>query len=241
MGPIDGGGWAHGWLPELVIKGNDTIPEYGGGLCQVSPTMFRAALYSGLEITARRNHSYAVSYYTPYGLDATIYDPWPDFKFKNDTPAHLLIQGYTEGSEAYFVFYGTQDDRSVEMEGPFVYNYHSASTPWIEYTNTLAPGERQLKAYAHTGFDVDWYRTVTYGDGTQGERENYHSSYEARPHSVLRRNSRRGHARGIITFPFLLHQSKPSHLCCKGHFQALCLKPLPLLQSAPSAGNTQPK
>ncbi|MBT4384550.1 VanW family protein, partial [Candidatus Peregrinibacteria bacterium] len=94
MGPIDG---AHGWLPELVILGDETKPEYGGGLCQVSSTMFRAALYSGLDISARKNHSYAVSYYARpfgYGLDATIYDPAPDFRFINDTAGHLIIQGY---------------------------------------------------------------------------------------------------------------------------------------------------
>ncbi|MCD4704553.1 VanW family protein, partial [bacterium] len=62
-----------GYLPELVIKGNKTIPEYGGGLCQIGTTVYRAALQSGLKITQRRPHSYRVYYYEPAGMDATIY------------------------------------------------------------------------------------------------------------------------------------------------------------------------
>jgi vancomycin resistance protein YoaR len=181
MGDIDA---ANGWYPELVIKGDETIPEYGGGLCQVSSTMFRAALLTGMPVTSRRNHSYAVSYYAypdGYGLDATIYDPYPDFRFTNDTAGHMLIQGYTDGVEAYFVFYGTSDDRSVTMEKGDAYGYYSISEPKIEYTSDLAPGVRVLEEYSHTGFQIDWWRTIYYADGTESERENYHSDYEARP------------------------------------------------------------
>lgn len=185
MGPVDA---AHGWLPELVIKGDETIPEYGGGLCQVSSTMYRAALYSGLDITMRQNHSYAVQYYAfpyGYGLDATVYDPRPDLRWVNDTAGDLLIQSYYEGYDVYFVLYGINDGRSVQMEGPYVYDYTSISEPAIEYTDQLAPGERKLKEYAHRGFKVDWFRTVYYADGTVGERENIHSDYEARPAKYL--------------------------------------------------------
>jgi len=64
-----------GYLPELVIKDNKTVPEYGGGLCQVGTTVFRGTVDAGLPVTSRRNHSYRVSYYEPAGTDATIYDP----------------------------------------------------------------------------------------------------------------------------------------------------------------------
>lgn len=193
MGPIDG---THGWLPELVIKGNETIPEYGGGLCQVSSTMFRAALYTGMPLTARKNHSYAVSYYAypyGYGLDATVYDPVPDLRFMNDTPGAILIQGYTEGFDAYFVFYGTNDGRTVSMDGPYPYDYSSVAEAQVTYTDELEPGVRELDEYAHTGFKVDWYRTVTYLEGslstyaptTSGVSENIHSEYQARPAKYL--------------------------------------------------------
>lgn len=199
MTPVDA---EHGFLTELVIKGDETIPEYGGGLCQISSTMFRAALYSGLPITVRRNHSYAVSYYARpygYGLDATVYDPAPDLKFMNDTAGALLVQAYTEGSSAFYVFYGTNDGRTVSMEGPYSYNYNTVG-PQTTYTDKLAEGERELKEYSHTGFTTDWYRTVTYTSTTattdengvtsyvspyaaeaSGVRELIHSVYEARP------------------------------------------------------------
>ncbi|MFZ1720374.1 MAG: VanW family protein [Candidatus Moraniibacteriota bacterium] len=117
LGEVDG---EHGYLPELVIKNNETIPEFGGGICQVSSTMFRAALYSGLPITERRNHAYAVQYYKPIGMDATIYIPKPDLKFRNDTPGHILIQGKIEGTKFIFQFYGTSDGRKTEIDGPHI-------------------------------------------------------------------------------------------------------------------------
>ncbi|HMN19685.1 MAG TPA: VanW family protein [Candidatus Moranbacteria bacterium] len=115
LGPVDG---EHGYLPELVIKQGTTEPEFGGGVCQVSTTAFRAAIYSGLEITARRNHAYPVSYYNPQGMDSTIYVPRPDLKFVNNTPAHILIQAKIDGTKLLFQFYGTDDGRKVEVDGP---------------------------------------------------------------------------------------------------------------------------
>ncbi|MFH1366818.1 MAG: VanW family protein [Patescibacteria group bacterium] len=107
-----------GYLPELVIKNNQTIPEYGGGLCQVSTTLFRAAIYSGLEITARTPHAFPVVYYNPQGFDATVYDPKPDLKFLNDTPGYLLIEGIIEGNQITFNFYGTKTNQEVKIIGP---------------------------------------------------------------------------------------------------------------------------
>ena len=114
-------GAKEGYLPELVIKQGQTVPEYGGGLCQVSTTAFRAAVSAGLEVTARTNHAYAVKYYDPQGTDATIYPPSPDLKFVNNTPHYLLIQTRISGNNLYFDFYGTSDGRKVETEGPVVY------------------------------------------------------------------------------------------------------------------------
>lgn len=111
-----------GYLPELVIKENKTIPEYGGGLCQVSTTLFRAAIYSGFEITERQSHSYAVSYYNPQGMDATIYIPHPDLQFINNTDHTVLLQSKIEGYNLTFEFYGTKDEREVSVEGPYYWD-----------------------------------------------------------------------------------------------------------------------
>lgn len=105
-----------GYVPELVILERTTEKQYGGGLCQVSTTAFRAAMAAGLPITARTNHSYAVRYYAPTGMDATIYPPYPDLKFKNNTPANILIQARQEGESVTFDFYGTADTRKASTE-----------------------------------------------------------------------------------------------------------------------------
>lgn len=117
LGKVDA---RNGYLPELVIKGNKTIPEYGGGICQVSTTLFRAALNAGLPILERRNHSYVVNYYGKPGLDATIYLPKPDFKFKNDTNHHILIQHYITGTTLYYEIYGTSTSKTAKTIEPVV-------------------------------------------------------------------------------------------------------------------------
>ncbi|MEA2113201.1 MAG: VanW family protein, partial [Patescibacteria group bacterium] len=117
---LGGSGPEQGFLPELVIKDNQVIPEYGGGLCQISTTFFRAAANTGMKITERRAHAFPVIYYSPQGFDATIYEPRPDFRFINNTSAHLLIQVIIKGTQLTINFYATDDDRKVEIEGPYV-------------------------------------------------------------------------------------------------------------------------
>ena len=118
LGPV---GPQTGYKPELVIKQNKTVPEYGGGLCQVATTAFRAAVYAGLPITERRSHAYVVRYYGTPGFDATIYPPHPDLRFTNDTGHHILVQTNIVGTKLRFEFYGTADGRKVELVGPRVY------------------------------------------------------------------------------------------------------------------------
>lgn len=117
LGEVDG---THGYLPELVIKYNKTEPEFGGGICQVSSTIFRAAINAGLKITARKNHAYPVHYYKPYGMDATIYIPNPDLRFINNTGNAILVLSSIDGSDLIFRFYGTNNGRSVTIDGPHI-------------------------------------------------------------------------------------------------------------------------
>ena len=107
------------YLPELVIKENVTTPEFGGGICQISTTAFRAAMQAGLDITYRRNHSYPVSYYGAPGFDATVYQPAPDFRFLNDMKTPILLKTSVVGSKVRFEVWGTSDGRSVKINGPF--------------------------------------------------------------------------------------------------------------------------
>jgi vancomycin resistance protein YoaR len=112
---------ATGYVPELVILNNREEKQYGGGLCQVSSTAYRAALLAGLPILQRQNHSFAISYYTaPYGVpgvDATIYYPAVDMKYRNDTPGHLYMQTRMVGTTLTFDYFGTKTKYGV-IRGP---------------------------------------------------------------------------------------------------------------------------
>lgn len=173
-----------GFVKELVIKGNETLKEQGGGVCQVSTTAFRAALTGGLPITVRRSHSYAVPYYKPYGLDATIYLGAQDFRFKNDTQGDLLIQTFTEDENLFFVFYGTDDGRNVQLEGPFISDFKKAPTPIVYPSEDLPEGETTLVSPQHNGFRTEWWRYVSHDGVTQ--RDKFVSEYRAWPAKVLR-------------------------------------------------------
>lgn len=134
LGEVDA---EHGYLPELVIKQGVTEPEFGGGICQVSSTAFRAAIYSGLKITMRRNHAYPVSYYNPQGMDATIYIPSPDLRFLNNTPNYILIQTRIEGTELFFDFYGTDDGRKTTVDGPYTTDKQPDGSLKAHFTQTV--------------------------------------------------------------------------------------------------------
>ncbi|MCR4280565.1 MAG: VanW family protein [Candidatus Komeilibacteria bacterium] len=173
LGSIDA---ANGYLPELVIKGNRTVPEYGGGLCQIGTTTFRAAIDSGLPIVERKNHSYRVAYYEPAGFDATIYDPKPDFRFRNDTGHNIVIQARAEGTKLIFEVWGTKDGRQVEYTAPTIYNITSPGPAKIIYTTDLAPGVKKCVESAHAGADAFFDYKVTYADG-QIMKERFTSHY----------------------------------------------------------------
>ena len=138
-------GAKQGYLPELVIKKDKTVPEYGGGLCQVSTTAFRGAVRAGFEITERESHAYPVQYYNPQGTDATIYPPHPDLRFKNNTPAYVLIQTRIEGNKLYFDFYGNDDGRKVILKGPSVYNRKPDGSMKASWTQEVYDKNGELK------------------------------------------------------------------------------------------------
>ncbi len=141
LGPINK---ENGYLPSHVIKNKKIIQEYGGGLCQLSTTMFRAAIDAGLQITARSNHSYVVEYYGKPGLDATIYPPNPDLKFKNNTAHHILIQNRIEGTKLYFEIYGKHDGRSTTIEGPTAYEVQGNGAMKTYVTQTVRDKDNNI-------------------------------------------------------------------------------------------------
>lgn len=179
-----------GYLAELVIKGDEIKPEIGGGLCQIGTTLFRMAMNSAMEITSRRNHSLVVSYYDDPvngnpGTDATVYDPAPDFRFKNDTEDYVLIQTQVDWDEQilYFSLWGTNDGRKGYYSNPVVLE-------WLPYEDTreietikIEPGTRECQ-HAYTGANTTFTYTREDIDGEKEERV-FESHYRPLPEICL--------------------------------------------------------
>jgi vancomycin resistance protein YoaR len=178
---------AAGWKEELVIKegGKKTVPEAGGGLCQVSTTTYRALIESGLEVSERRAHSYLVSYYVGdndprSGIDATIYPGSQDLVFKNDTSNYILFQTDITATEAFVRIYGTSDGRAVKLEGPIKSGYVSPGSAILVPTTDLPAGKTKITKAAHNGRTVRWEQYITYADG-RVEKNDIISVYKAIP------------------------------------------------------------
>lgn len=181
-----------GYFPELVIKENHTIPEFGGGLCQVSTTLFRAVLNVGLPVTKRQNHSYRVSYYEKDGdgkyvgpgLDATIYEPSPDFRFINDTDSNILLWGQIIDDKITFEFYGTKDGRTSQIIGPKKLSQTPYGPAIYSETDTLPKGAvKQTEKPRNGATAVATYR-ILYPNGEIKEQV-FRSSYKPWPAQYL--------------------------------------------------------
>ena len=169
-----------GYEESLIIFGDRTRVGIGGGVCQVSTTAFRAAFWGAFPILERSAHGFRVSWYEPpVGLDATVYSPWVDLKFLNDTSYYLLIEteADTQTGTLTFRFYSTETGRSVELEGPFEDNVVPHGDPVYEDDPTLPQGTTKQVEWARNGVDVTLYRIIKEGDEVIS-REEFFSRYE---------------------------------------------------------------
>ena len=157
-----------GYKEAYVISEGKTILGDGGGVCQVSTTLFRAALNAGLPIIERRAHSYRVYYYEqgyPVGLDSTVYDPTTDLKIKNDTGNYVLLQTKIDTKNMHLTFelYGANDGRIVEISKPVI----TQSTPpppdqYVDDPNIAAGIVKQVE-HSAWGAKVVFEQKVTKG------------------------------------------------------------------------------
>lgn len=168
----------NGYFPELVIKEKRTVPEFGGGLCQIGTTTFRATMGAGLPIVERQNHSYRVVYYEPAGTDATLYDPAPDYKFLNDTQSHIVLITKQVGRDSLrFELWGTRDGRVQAQSKVKIWNIRPPPDPKLIETSALADGAKKCFESAHAGATTDFTYTITYPDGTV-KAQDFHSVYK---------------------------------------------------------------
>lgn len=152
---------ADGFVPEIVIKKDGLKPELGGGVCQVSSTIFRAVMASGMPITERKNHSFPVNHYAPQGTDATTYTGVVDFKFLNDTPGYILLwPHFPDEDTLIFDIYGTDDGRQVEVKAPVKFAFQengTFKTHW-ERTVTLKGQTPRVDDLISTYLPASWFK-----------------------------------------------------------------------------------
>lgn len=154
-----------GYQQAYVIQNGKTVLGDGGGVCQVSTTFFRALLNAGLPIVERHSHSYRVGYYeqdSPPGLDATIYYPSVDLKFRNDTGNYILIQTAIDYDNLRLTFYlyGTKDGREVSISNSVITNQTPAPPPLYQDDPTLPKGVLKQVDFEAAGADVYFTREV---------------------------------------------------------------------------------
>jgi vancomycin resistance protein YoaR len=160
-----------GYDESYVIIGDETVLGVGGGICQVATTAFRAAFFGGYPIIERWPHAYRVGYYElggfGPGLDATIYSPIVDFRFRNDTPHHLLIKTVVDSANARlrFLFYSTDLNREVEVIGPEAGDPIPPEAPVYVYDDSMPAGTIKQVERAHNGLDVVVERVVRSSEG----------------------------------------------------------------------------
>ena len=167
VGPVSA---EQGFKQGYIINKGRTVLDDGGGICQVSTTVFRAALNSGLPIVKRTAHAYRVSYYEQHGfkagLDATVFSPSVDFQFKNDTNGYILVQTRVDkvSSKIQVDIYGTTDGRRVEISEPVVSNIKPAPAPLYQDDPTLPKGVTKQVDFAASGATAVFTRKVYKGE-----------------------------------------------------------------------------
>lgn len=179
----------NGYAEALIIYGGRTIKGVGGGVCQVSTTLFRTAFFAGFPINERYSHAYRVYYYEQspsgapdpnlVGLDATVYVPVVDFKFTNDTPYWLLMETYTDAAARNLTwkFYSTADNRSLEWNTSGPTNIVESPEPLLIENEELGANEVRQVDWAAQGADVSVQRTV-YRDGGVLFNDAFNTHYE---------------------------------------------------------------
>lgn len=163
-----------GYKEAPAIINGKLVPSLGGGVCQVGTTLFNVIFFGGYEVVERHNHSFYISHY-PLGRDATVSWGGPDLKFKNDTPAYILIKVKTTASSITIDFYSTNQGVKVEYttEGPS--NFRDISPQIIE-DPSLPQGVTKQEEAGERGCQVIVYRTV-YKNGAVTRQDKFVSKY----------------------------------------------------------------
>lgn len=172
---------ANGFVEGYAIIGNRLEKVVGGGLCQVSTTLFRAVSNAGLKVTNRQGHTFIVYFYENIlGFDATVFTPDVDFRWFNDTsgPVYIAAASNPDAATVTFALWGYGDGRQVQYDGPYTRNWVRPSTPIWQYDPALPRGAVRQLVHGRSGVEVNYYRTVTLPNGRVLYKDNYHTLYQ---------------------------------------------------------------
>jgi vancomycin resistance protein YoaR len=173
---------AKGFLEAPVIVNGELTTGLGGGVCQVSTTVFNAAFEAGLKITERTNHALYISHY-PQGRDATVDYPTVDLKFVNDTGNWLLLRTFVSSSSLTVGLYGTPVHRKVvSSTTPLV--AHGVAPLKKTVDPSLAPGDKVVDDYGVPAMSTSVTRDVYTAGGKLLYHDVWYSSYRAEPKLV---------------------------------------------------------
>lgn len=161
----------NGFVEGYAIIANRTQLEFGGGICQDSTTLFRAAFWAGLPITERWGHSFYISWYDKYGptgMDSTIFTGGPDLKFVNDTGNWILMQAESNAKTgvASIKFYGTPTNRTVELVHNIYARAPAPTDPVYVADEEQPAGTVKHSDRARDGLSIEIRRNVINPDGT---------------------------------------------------------------------------
>lgn len=175
---------ANGYELAGSYENGTTVETYGGGICQVSTTLYNAVIRAELEIVERYNHSMIVSYVDP-SADAAIAGTYKDLKFINNTDAPIYIEGYTQDMVIYFNVFG-QETRPANREVIFQSETLSTTDPGVQYQASGDPiGFISQKQSSHVGYTAQLWKIVKV-DGVEQSREVFNkSTYKPSPRIVI--------------------------------------------------------
>jgi vancomycin resistance protein YoaR len=181
----------NGFVEGYAIVDNRTQKEWGGGLCQVSTTVFRAAFWGGLPISERHEHSFRIGWYEelgePPGLDAAIFTGVYDLRFENDTDSYLLIESYVnlERQRLTVALYGKPTGRQVAMDFRVLEEIPAPSEPRYIDDPELPRGTTRKSDTARGGLRVEVYRSVS-ENGAQRARNTFPTEFKPWPDIYVR-------------------------------------------------------
>jgi len=179
-----------GYEKANTYSGNKIVPDYGGGICQVSTALYRAVMRANIKSVERHNHSMIVSYSEP-SLDATVANGYLDYKFTNTYNSPIYIEAYVLDDNVTINIYGNlseKGNKSYDLVSVInkTYDYD------VEYEedNTLPLGEEVVFRNGMKGYESTGY-LVTYENGVEVNREKISTDYYAKSNKIIKKGTKK--------------------------------------------------